>query len=238
MMQGPAMLRWFVCLAVLTSLLAFQESFGDQGRLSVEANVGVGRVSLSDIIYVRWDVNPASLNSDRLGGFLSLAVAYSLADRHSVTFGVESIESSALLSSPIIYTDEWGDTTGIGELTVHYDVHGLPLNLSYEYRPALSVGRSRAFLGIGLSYFITDVNAEVTVDEPSEFPVTYKHRRDGRGYGINAFAGLRSWITPSLYMAPRIRARYADGMAFARSDEDVEVKFTGIDIAFSVGYTF
>ncbi|MDP3025616.1 MAG: OmpW family outer membrane protein, partial [candidate division Zixibacteria bacterium] len=166
-------------------------------------------------------------------------INYALGKHHSINLGTELIKTSASMSSVLILTNYKGDTTGFIPFTVRWKFQGIPLTLGYEYKFSALSQRFSPTVGIGVSYFISEVDANVIYYAGS--PLTDSQpgpKRTGNGYGLHASLGLISQVTGRLYLISQARYRYSNGLAFSDKQEDIKVEFTGLDFSMGIGWTF
>lgn len=163
-----------------------------------------------------------------------------LSDRHAIAIGAERIQTSASLFACSILMNETGDSLGILSVDIlNWAFQGIPITLSYEYRRPLSNWCIIPFLGIGLSYFRSQVQADLTyLAQAMPLPDGTGSTRKGEGYGIHATLGLVTQFTKHLQLISQVRYRYADGMAFTDDEGDVKVEFTGFDASLGLGWSF
>jgi hypothetical protein len=183
------------------------------------------------------EVKPGHVSRERFSSVLDFDILYDIGDQHSVLLGVGNVETSVFLSSVIIY-HTGNDTFGFGSDLVEYSFHSVPISLSYEFRPSRIRERVTPLVGVGVSYFISELNfRSITVYDPFLGDHSSEGTREGTGYGVHAYAGFQSRISPQLFLFSRVRGRYADGMAFSDPPESIKIEFSGVDIAFGLGCT-
>lgn len=181
----------------------------------------------------------AHFDKDEFGSYSEFRVTYHLAERHAITFNVEKIKTSASLSNAMIRTGEFGDTLGHAYVVDEWDFSATPIGFSYEFHPKLAQETVSPFLGVGASYFFTDVKYKSWYLHDTLFGNLNSDRtRDGEGYGVHLYVGVQSKLTEHFMIFSRVRGRYADGMAFTDKKGDIKVEFTGVDFTLGVGWSF
>jgi outer membrane protein W len=237
-MKGPTGLIGGIVLVLLCAavvLCCAQESMARLDRISVSVSGGAGHLPLSD-----WEefasISSSHFEKDKLGTYLDFRVAYHLTNKHALALNVESIRTSATLHFNLVdYTSPLDPQTAVND----WDFRAIPIGISYEFYPRSVEEKVSPFFGAGASYFFSEVkdkswflNEGVFEDLGSE------GTRDGEGYGLHAYVGVQSQLTDYLLVVSRVRARYADGMAFTDKKEDVKVEFTGVDFTLGLGWRF
>jgi outer membrane protein W len=185
--------------------------------LSVQASVGVVTLPLNDWSNFFGNTSNASYTKNNPNLYWALSVYYPLGRDHSIQIGTELIRTSASSSSPAI--------------TVNWKFQGIPITLGYEYKVLTFNEHFTPVAGMGISYFISQVDGSDNV-----FNIT--SRRNGNGYGVHLSLGLRWEFAQSLGMVSQIRYRYSDGMAFTDKNNDVKVEFTGFDFSTGLSWGF
>jgi hypothetical protein len=228
---------WLLFPIALLLLITAQGSQAEPSRLSVRAAIGGGYMPINDFTEFLNDVKPGHVSRERFSSVLGFDILYDITDQHSVLLGVGNVETSVFLNSVIIY-HTGNDTLGYGSDVVEYSFHAMPIGLSYEFRPWQTRERVAPLVGVGVSYFISELNfRSITVHDPFLGDHSSEGSREGNGYGIHAYAGFQSRISPRLFLFSRVRGRYADGMAFSDPPESIKVEFSGVDIVFGLGCT-
>jgi hypothetical protein len=226
---------------VFISVLLFSsaECFGQFDRFSIRANIGTGYLPLKDLSDFWGDVQSSYYQKDRFGSYWDVSICYNLNEKHSLLFSIGGIKISASMSSIIIY-GSLDDTTGVGVYVAEWDINASPLSFSYEFHPVGVNNTNSLFFGAGISYFISKEEYKLfAVYDPLYFGLFNEQgAREGKGYGVHGYVGLRSQITPHLYFISRLRGQYADGMGFTDKKGDIKVEFTGVDLTFGVGCAF
>ncbi|MDP2424278.1 MAG: outer membrane beta-barrel protein [Bacteroidales bacterium] len=184
---------------------------------SVRSSTGVVHLSLSDWSKFSSGLPNAFYTKNNPNLYYGVSFHYALNSDHSINTGTELIRSSA----------SWSDTFSV----VSWKFQGIPLFLGYEYRILTFNEHFTPVAGLGISYFISEVNTQ-----ESFFNQTLK--RTGNGYGIHISLGLLSQLTTSLSMISQVRYRYSDGMAFSGNKDDIKVEFSGIDFSVGLEWTF
>ena len=227
------------CLLVGTTLFCSSQSQAQFNRLSFTLSGGAGYVSLDDWGDSFSKVSLSHYEKDKFGQFLESRIAYHLTDKYAVAFSLEKINTCASLFLTDVFTSEFGDTVGVASHVIEWDFLAVPVGLSFEFYPKSSEDRVAPFLGAGLSYLLSDVEAEYRYVYSERFSsVGGRGSRDGVGYGIHLYVGVQSKLTDHFLIFSRLRGRYADGMAFSEEEGDVKVEFTGFDFTMGWGWRF
>ncbi|MDP3023964.1 MAG: hypothetical protein Q8O10_00325, partial [candidate division Zixibacteria bacterium] len=93
--------------------------------------------------------------------YYAFSINYALGKHHSINLGTELIKTSASLSSALVLMNYLGDTTGFVPLVIRWRFQGIPVTLGYEYKFQSFNQRFSPTVGIGVSYFISEVDANV-----------------------------------------------------------------------------
>ncbi|MBN1398013.1 MAG: outer membrane beta-barrel protein [Bacteroidetes bacterium] len=201
-------------ILLIACLLSYTTSTYAQS-LSVRSSVGVVHLPLSDWSKFWGGPSNSFYTKNNPNLYYGISLHYAINSKHSISTGTELIKSSASLSDSL--------------LVVNWKFQGIPVSIGYEYKIVTFNERFTPVVGLGCSYFISEVNVKVNgVDQNSN--------RRGKGYGIHMSLGLLSQLTESLSMITQVRYRYSDGMAFSDNKDDIKVEFSGFD--FSVGLEF
>ncbi len=232
--------RWIIliwlCLGVF--LLSTQESLAQFSRISVRGSTGAGYLPLKDWENFSGDIQLSHFTKDRFGSYWGLDIDYRITENHIIALTVEDIKTSASLFGVAVFTTIY-DTIGYASYVIDWNFKATPLGISYEFYPTGLRRKISPFLGIGISYFISEVKATFFEIHNSLFEKqTQEGTRDGKGYGFHAYIGLQSQIMQQLYLVSRLRGRYANGMGLTDKEGDIKVEFTGIDFTFGVGWRF
>lgn len=185
--------------------------------ITVRPSVGVVHLPLSDWSKFFGGFPNSFYTKNNPNLYYGISLHYALSPDHSIMIGTESIKSSATLSDSLFLTVEW-------------KFQGIPFSIGYEYRIVTFNERFTPVAGLGISYFISEVNAR-----NNYFNQTSK--RTGNGYGVHLSLGLISQLMKSLSMISQARYRYSDGMAFSSNKNDIKVEFSGFDFSVGVGWT-
>jgi len=208
-------------------MIRVSDSFAQpkSGRISLRGTAGVGYLPLKawgDFV----DDGTSDYRKERFGSYWDVGVVYRITERHSVALIVGGIEISASdlrTNSSYSVDTEWDFRTN-------------PISLSYEFRPTKLNRQFSPFIGMGASYLLSEIEYQFEwFGEPYRYD-TGGGKRNGEGYGIHAYIGLQSQITPHVYFISRLRGRYADGLGFTQKKGDIKVEFTGIDITLGIDW--
>ena len=216
-----------------------QESWAQLDRISVSLSGGAGYLPLKDWEDFATSISSSHFEKDKFGSYLDLRAVYHLTDRHAVALNVENINTSASLYHAMALTGPTGDTSGYASSVNTWDFSAIPVGLSYEFYPVRSDESTSLFLGVGVSYFFSELEYKSWFLHDGFFgDLGSKGTRDGEGYGVHAYVGVQSQLTEQLLVESRLRGRYADGMAFTDEERDVKVEFTGMDFTLGLGWRF
>ena len=197
-------------------------SHAEAKMFCVGGSFGAGYLPMTD-----WQNFGSGLNShyeaDAAGLYGEVYGRVQLADRHSLAVSVERIsKSAASVTHPSGFRVEW-------------DFDAVPINVTYEFILRGSGSRTPSFFGLGAGVYHSQVHG-ATSNDP-DFPPS-SGQRDGWGYGFHGYLGQRAAVTQSLAVSMRVRGRWADGMYFTDEKEDIDVDFTGVDVALGVEFVF
>ena len=228
-----------VCFCLGLVLCCAQESMAQLDQITVSVSGGAGYLPLNDWEEFATRISSSHFEKDKFGSYLDLRAVYHLTDKHAVALNVESINTSASLYNAMALTGPTGDTSGYASFVIKWDFLAIPVGLSYEFYPMRSDESTSPFLGVGASYFFSEVEYKSWFLHPGFFgDLGSEGTRDGEGYGVHAYVGVQSQLTDHLLVVSRVRARYADGMAFTDEKGDIKVEFTGVDFTIGLGWRF
>ena len=231
-MERSTRLTERIVIALLFAGLAAcfaQESWAQLDRISVSLSGGAGYLPLKDWEDFATSISSSHFEKDKFGSYLDLRAVYHLTDRHAVALNVENINTSASLYHAMALTGPTGDTSGYASSVNTWDFSAIPVGLSYEFYPVRSDESTSLFLGVGVSYFFSELEYKSWFLHDGFF---------GEGYGVHAYVCVQSQLTEQLLVVSRLRGRYADGMAFTDEERDVKVEFTGMDFTLGLGWRF
>jgi hypothetical protein len=183
----------------------------------VRTLAGVAHLPLSDWSNFFGGLSNSFYTKNNPNLYYGVSFHYALNSDHSINIGTELLRTSASLSDSTVVID--------------WKFRGIPISIGYEYRIMTFNEHFTPVAGLGISYFISEVNAH-----DSFFNQTLK--RTGNGYGIHTSLGLLSQLTTSLSMISQARYRYSNGMAFSGSKNDIKVEFSGFDFSVGLEWTF
>ena len=214
---------------ILWGVSSSSYALAQPSRFAIRASIGVVHLPLSDWsshfgFYSPW----SQAHKDQLNLYGGVSFHWVLSSRHSVSLSAELIRTAAsafdiLSLTPISTFYEW-------------QFQGVPITLGYEYTLLSVSQRMVPVFGMGISYFISQV--ETTGTRPPFLVILHRSRRTGHGYGLHASLGVKSQVGRHVVLLPQIRYRYADGTAFSRHPYEPKVEFSGLDTSFSVGWAF
>lgn len=232
--------RWFIFIWLCFGVFLFSahESLAQFSRISIRGSTGAGYLPLRDWENFCEDIQLSHFSKDRFGSYRNLDIDYHVTEKHIIALTVEDIRTCVSLFGVEVFTTVT-DTIGYASYITEWNFKTTPLGLSYEFHPTGLHRRISPFLGIGISYFISEVKATFFEIHNSLFEKqTQEDTRNGKGYGFHVYIGLQSQIMQHLYLVSRLRGRYADGMGFTDKEGDIKVEFTGIDFTLGVGWRF
>jgi len=210
----------------------------EQGfRFTLEGSVGVAHVPMTE--WRDFFEDFGDYRDQDYAGFYEVGFRCHLSARSSLVLSYERLTTDAWQPLEIFYgTPE--DTTGYGFGVTEWEFEATPVSLSYEFHPWGSLEDVSPYLGVGASYyFFTGVDGQMTKYEDEYFPRwVQRGSRGGRGYGVHAYVGCRVMLVEGLYMASRVRGRYADGTGLTDAEEDIAIHLSGFDVALGLGYEF
>jgi len=228
-----------VCFCLGLVLCCARESMAKAHEFSVSVSGGAGYLPLRDWEDFSTSISSSHFEKDKFGSYVDLRAVYHLTDKHAVALNVENINTSASLYHAMALTGPTGDTSGYASSVVEWDFSAIPVGLSYEFYPMRSDESASPFLGVGVSYFFSELEYKSWFLHDGFFgDLGSKGTRDGEGYGVHAYVGVQSQLTEQLLVVSRLRCRYADGMAFTDEERDVKVEFTGVDFTLGLGWRF
>ena len=185
-----------------------------------------------EIRYSRYEYAPISLTA-------KLSVGLHLNEISSLNLEIEQLVSFARLFYYPIVEDPSGPSLGVIQLnTTQWIFTAIPVTLSYLHHFRNSSAPWVPYLGLGMSYYSTEVEARYTLlYDPWNigFPVAEETARKDSGYGTVAVAGMNVPMFGRLHLTPQLRYRWADASAFGGPDKTT-ISFTGYD--FSVGISW
>jgi hypothetical protein len=228
-------------ILIFSTLIFFysHQTLAGSSPFSLRVSVGAIHLPLSDWSDFSGKISDSYYQKKNPNIYYGLSLNYALGKHHSLNLGTELIKTSASLSSVMFITNYLLDTLDVVPLVIRWKFQGIPVTLGYEYKLSTFNQRFSPVVGIGASYFISEVEAEVLNISGSPFISSLpKEKRTGRGYGFHASLGLISKLTESLSMISQVRYRYSDGMAFTDKKDSIKVEFTGFDFSVGIGWNF
>ena len=201
-------------------------------HISVGLAAGTGHMPLE-----KWESFAATLQSyqyesDDLGKYSEAWVRYRVSQRHSLRLGVEYIMVSALGTTLMI----GGANDIIQVYSTTWDFTAVPISLAYELNVERGETAAAPFLGCGVGYYFSDVDATSKELGPRVFGDT-SGSRSGNGLGMCVYAGLRAAVVKGGSLVTQLRYRYADGMVFTEKNGDGKVEFTGVDLTVGIEWS-
>jgi len=220
---------WMILLSATCVALGLQISPAQAGPpLVIGGFVGGAHLPLD-----RWSdffrgLQFSKYESERLSPIWGLSIGYVMRDRHVLKLHVERLTVQAHLNSVAVNNNP----PGARNFVVSWDIEAIPVNLSYEFW-LNGVSRPSPFFGLGGGYYFSKVEAHLETLHDSVLGDRFFDdavTREGKGYGVHIYAGVRAPINSWLALVSSVRGRYSDGMAFTDDDKAVPVEFTGVDL--------
>lgn len=177
-------------------------------------------------------------NNPNIYGGIAIQVAFG--SSHAFHVGTELTRTTATLFGVSILKNTIGDTLGILDShVIKWTFQGVPLTFGYEYRFLPVNEHIVPFIGLGASYFNSQVKIKYTrLLDWLSLPEPTVRNRIGKGYGAHVSLGVLSQVTRHILVISKIRYRYSDGMAFTDNKGDIKVEFTGFDVSLGIGWVF
>ncbi len=221
-------------------LAAVSASYSQETRFSVRANVGAAYLPLT-----AWNdfVGKTNLQTDLYeicnpivyGG---ASVIYRISEEHFVSIASEVLRPQRKFVGSLLNVTSNSDTIGFFPLRIDWNFTGIPLTLGYEYHTGFLKNRFEPVVGIGVSYFFSEVTTKsIVIDSPRSSYFKQNLKRTGRGYGVNTSIAFQTKLNDSFKTLWQIRYRYSNGMAFTDNKGDIKVEFSGFDFAVGVEYS-
>lgn len=224
-------------LLLLALFLSVSQAWAQSPSFSMRASFGAVHLSLS-----RWsDFFSASSDNvtyqnDDVNFYPGLSVHYHIDSHHAIGLGTELLKTAASGLYAQNLFDGSGNRTGFIPLAIAWKFKGIPIKIGYEYTALAANKNFRPAFGIGVSYFMSKVEAQTT-NLASSLLDEQKTARKGRGYGVHAHLALHTQLYKRLSLISQARYRYADGMAFSDRKGDVKVEFTGFDLSLGIEWS-
>jgi outer membrane protein W len=231
--------RVVLVVAAFCVVLPVAGARAQSGDWSLAGYVGAGYLPMKDWEDFASGGERSNYHQDRLGLYLELNGAYYFGERHAVVLGVEHITKTSSLSTAVIETDSQGQEIGImGAIATTWDFSTIPIDLSYEYHHSGRDVQADPFVGAGVGYYFSKLEADQKILADDTGMLTDESgTRDGNGFGVHLYVGIAAKLSDSLDLVTRLRGRYADGMYFSDEPGDVDVDFHGIDLTVGVRWT-
>lgn len=187
--------------------------------LGVQA--GAGYLRLGDLEDF-WDQFGINHNTDDLAFQWEVSGTWRFAPRHAVRLSVERITTSINL----YFLSPFGSLLSEQNLTT------VPICASYEFAIATTPSGASTLLGLGGGIYATEIEGnELNYFGDPALDSIVHHSREGTGYGFHGYLRQTAPISERLAISGMLRGRWADGMAFDDSEQDVPVDFTDFDFA-------
>lgn len=229
--------RHLTKLSILALFLSCSHVLAQPSHFSLRVAVGAVHLPLSGWSdFFSAPSGNVDYRKDDVNFYPGLSVHYHIDNHHALGLGTELIKTSATGIFAQTLFDANGNITGFIPLKIDWKFKGIPITISYEYAALGANKNFRPAIGIGVSYFMSKVEAQTTnlanllLDEQ-------KTARKGRGYGIHAHLALHTQLHKRLNLISQVRYRYSDGMAFSGKKEDVKIEFTGFDFSLGIGWS-
>ena len=168
-----------------------------------------------------------------------ISAGFHINERSSLNLEVEHVVSKATLFFYPYLENPSGPDLGVIQInTTHWKFTGIPVTLSYLHHFRKSSAPWVPYLGMGLSYYFSQVEAEYELlYDPWNIGIPFEEEtaRTDSGYGTVVVAGMNVPMFGRLHLTPQLRYRWADASAFGDHD-NTTISFTGYD--FSVGISW
>jgi outer membrane protein W len=227
--------RVLLFAALLPVAMPATDGHSQSSNWSIASYVGGGYLPMKDS--KDFLSSPGSqYEPDQLGLYLEFTGAYHVGDRHAVVLGVEYVKTAAAWSGAIVARDSQGRTTGLqASVAMTYGYTTIPIDLSYEFHLRGTSEAADPFVGAGMGYYISSLDADVAVlADNSGLLEGSGGTRNGSGYGVHMYVGMAARLSETLDLVTRLRGRYADGMYFSDRPESIDVDFHGLDLTVGV----
>ncbi|MCH7939936.1 MAG: hypothetical protein IID13_09360 [Candidatus Marinimicrobia bacterium] len=158
----PTLLSRILIIAILV-LASANPTPAQSSPISVRITAGTVFLSLRDWERFFTDIADHEYQHHVPDPYVGASVHLALSDRHAISVGTERIRTSGSLFGYMVIINQTGDSLGILAVDiVNWTFQGIPITLGYEYRRPLWNGRIIPFAGAGLSYFMSQVQADIT----------------------------------------------------------------------------
>lgn len=205
-----------------------------KGKVFVGGGVGAGHFPMSEWEDFWSSFSRFYYDSERLSPDFELFAGYRVTDKHALKLSVEWLTVRASLFYATIYTSPAGSASDV----ITWDFRTIPVSLSYEFSFKTHVSDASGYLGAGVGYYFTRLEAALeTLHDDVLGPGRTEVVSDDRGYGFHLYVGARSRIHRGIFMYGQLRGRFADGRALTDSEGDISIKFSGVDISLGVEWT-
>jgi hypothetical protein len=191
-------------------------------------------------------------HADALGRTGEIAVAYELSSRVSLLLSGGMVTKSATRSDYLFFLGLWGEVVDSTAWYSRWDFTGYPVGLSVEVYPWGSKGPVSVCFGPGCSCYFSEVHEQAHL-MPAKYDLEGGSGtpRRGVGFGVHAYVSVRAEVGHGFAVISRLRAQYADGMAFTERDRSgpipfrdlglpephPAVSFSGLDLSIGLGWS-
>jgi hypothetical protein len=223
-------------LIVLCCLGIAARGHAEPGEFTVIASLGGAYLPMGD--WKEFAGATGHYHTDALGRTREVAVQYELSNRFAFAISAGLVTTSATNTEYMYFTSTTGESIDSTALYAAWDFKGYPVGLSMEFYPGTGKGPVNTSLGVGSSYYFSEVDGRVDLmpDMGLQDDGSVKARR-GSGYGFHAYVSVRARLGHGVVVSSRLRAQYADGMAFTEPKGSVPVRFSGVDVSLGLGWS-
>ena len=208
-------------------------------RFTLRLNGGVAVMPLEG-----WDLyagrTPDGRYSHAIPDFIGgMTIGFKLTPGHSLSLEIEKLTTSTTIFGVQKLISARDSVLGIrsaGMLIRAYT--GVPVTLIYTRHFGIKSGSWSPYIGVGLSYYMTEVQVSVDyLHDPLglEFLFADLEPRKATGNGLALMAGIDIPLTARLYLNNQLRYRWADGTAYDQI-ESIPASFTGYDLSIGLSW--
>jgi hypothetical protein len=229
-------MKTLALLIVLCCLGAAPRVQAEAGDATVIASLGGAYLPMGD--WKEFAGATGHYHTDAVGRTRELALEYELSDRFGLAVSAGLVTTSATNTEYVFFMSGMGEHIDSTALYSAWDFKGYPVGVTMEFYPGTSTGPVAACLGLGCSYYFAEVRGRVYAMPDMGLPGNGPGKpRRGSGYGLHGYVSVRAQLGHGLAVISRLRAQYADGMAFTEPKGSVPVRFSGVDISVGLGWS-
>lgn len=222
--------KWLWVLLIVGGPWSLTQAEAHAGSIALRVFAGGVHLPLKEWSDFFGQTSDGYYRQDRFNLYTGGTIHYRLRSHHAVSVGIEVLKTSPSLRISQRLIDEQGNDLGPFITVTHWKMQGIPLTVGYEYTFGVDSSHWAPVVGVGGSYWVSQVEGQTTVlSPPTGVASPPPLKRTGKGYGLQVSIGVRLQVTRHLVGIPQLRYRYANGMAFSGRKQDIDVEFTGID---------